>query len=52
MLNNIHNASSLNEQKIIKQKFSDEDILVTKDNIHYYVKGRLQPTRVIIFIFI
>ncbi len=43
-LTNTHNAREFEEQKKLREKFKDFDIIVDK-GIACYVKGRLQPTR-------
>lgn len=43
-----HNAGKPVEQEKLKKEFVDRDILVSRDNRVFYVKGRLQPTRVIL----
>jgi len=48
-LTNTHNAEKKREQAILFKEFPDKDIVVCKrpNNTVCYVKGRLQPTRVI-----
>lgn len=43
-ITNTHNASKYEEQKRLRAKFKDSDIIVDK-GVACYVKGRLQPTR-------
>lgn len=43
-LTTTHNARKFQEQKKLREKFPDDDIIVEK-GVSCYVKGRLQPTR-------
>lgn len=51
-LSNIMNASSISEQTRLHQNFKKEEDIIVFKNGTYYVKGRLQPTRVKIFLLI
>jgi hypothetical protein len=47
-----HNAEKKHQQELLRNEFKDKDIVVCKrpNNTVCYVKGRLQPTRVRIYI--